>query len=135
MKTLLTISPTIRVQYDYLSNCNPVSTREEHAGLAAQLYAAYAKGREIRDLVAVVGEESLTDEDRLYLDFAQNFENKFLNQGMTNRTIFETLDIGWELLSIFPNPKRQLKRIDEEHIEKYHPDRRDPNYDFARVDA
>jgi V/A-type H+-transporting ATPase subunit B len=111
------------------------STREEHAGLSAQLYSAYAKGREIRDLVAVVGEESLTDEDRLYLDFAQNFENKFLNQGMTNRTIFETLDIGWELLSIFPNPKRQLKRIDEEHIEKYHPDRRDPKYDFARVDA
>ena len=111
------------------------STREDHAGLQAQLYAAYAKGREIRDLVAVVGEESLTEEDRLYLDFAEQFEERFLNQGMTNRSIFETLDIGWDLLKIFPNPKRQLKRIDEAHIAKYHPDNRDPDYDFARVDA
>jgi V/A-type H+-transporting ATPase subunit B len=111
------------------------STRDDHSGLAAQLYAGYAKGREIRDLVAVVGEESLTDEDKLYLDFAANFESKFLNQGLTNRSIFETLDIGWELLSIFPNPTRQLKRIDTEHIEKYHPNNRDPNYDFHNVDA
>ncbi|OLS27317.1 MAG: V-type ATP synthase beta chain [Candidatus Heimdallarchaeota archaeon LC_2] len=111
------------------------STREDHAGLSAQLYAAYAKGREIRDLVAVVGEESLTDEDKLYLDFAVNFEEKFLNQGLTNRTIFETLDIGWELLSIFPNPTRQLKRIDAKHIEKYHPKNRDQDYNFADVDA
>ena len=111
------------------------STRDDHSGLQAQLYAAYAKGREIRDLVAVVGEESLTSEDKLYLDFATNFENKFLNQGLTNRSIFETLDLGWELLSIFPNPKRQLKRIDQKHIDKYHPKNRDPDYDFARVDA
>lgn len=55
--------------------------REDHAGLSAQLYAAYAKGREIRDLVAVVGEQSLTEEDPLYLDFAENFEERFLNQG------------------------------------------------------
>ncbi|MHA2170001.1 MAG: hypothetical protein ACXAB7_08920 [Candidatus Kariarchaeaceae archaeon] len=48
---------------------------------------------------------------------------------------FQLKDIGWELISIFPNPKRQLKRIDEEHIEKSHQDRRDPNYDFTRVDA
>ncbi len=111
------------------------STRDDHSGLSAQLYAGYAKGREIRDLVAVVGEESLSDEDMLYLKFAEEFENRFLNQGMTNRTIFETLDLGWELLSIFPNPTRQLKRIDQKHIDKYHFNNRDPNYDFHNVDA
>jgi len=111
------------------------STREDHSGLSAQLYAAYAKGREIRDLVAVVGEESLTDEDRLYLDFADKFEKEFLNQGLTNRSIFETLDLGWELLKVFPNPMRQLKRIDADMIEKYHYDYRDNDYDFRRTDA
>lgn len=111
------------------------STREDHSGLSAQLYAGYAKGREIRDLVAVVGEESLSDEDRLYLKFAEEFENRFLSQGMTNRSIFDTLDIGWDLLKIFPNPERQLKRIDQKYIDKYHPDRRDMDYDFKRVDA
>ena len=111
------------------------STREDHSGLSAQLYAAYAKGREIRDLVAVVGEESLTDEDRLFLEFADRFENEFLNQGLTNRSIFDTLDLGWELLKVFPNPMRQLKRIDAKHIEKYHFDMRDKDYDFHRVDA
>ena len=93
------------------------------------------KVREIRDLVAVVGEESLTEEDMLYLKFAENFENEFLNQGLTNRTIFETLDLGWKLLDIFPNPTRQLKRIDQKHIDKYHPKFRDTNYDFHNVDA
>ena len=111
------------------------STREDHSGLSAQLYAAYAKGREIRDLVAVVGEESLTDEDRLYLVFAEKFENEFLDQGLTNRTIFETLNLGWDLLKVFPNPIRQLKRIDAEVIEKYHPEFRDKNADLDRIDA
>ncbi|MDH5645854.1 MAG: V-type ATP synthase subunit B [Candidatus Heimdallarchaeota archaeon] len=111
------------------------STREDHSGLQAQLYAAYAKGREIRDLVAVVGEESLTEEDGLYLKFAEQFEGRFLNQGYTNRSIFDTLDLGWELLSIFDNPLRQLKRIDEKFIKKYHPEFRDPNADYSRVDA
>lgn len=110
-------------------------TREDHSGLSAQLYANYARGREIRDLVAVVGEESLTDEDRLYLEFSDRFENEFLNQGYTNRSIFDTLDLGWRLLQIFPNPIRQLKRIDAEHIEKYHFNSRDLDYDFARTDA
>jgi vacuolar-type H+-ATPase subunit B/Vma2 len=111
------------------------STRADHSGLSAQLYAAYAKGREILDLVAVVGEESLSDEDMLYLKFADNFEEQFLNQGLTNRSIFETLDLGWKLLQIFPNPKRQLKRIDAKDIEKYHFNNRDPKYDFGHVDA
>jgi V/A-type H+-transporting ATPase subunit B len=111
------------------------STRDDHSGLSAQLYANYAKGREIRDLVAVVGEESLTDEDRLYLEFADRFENEFLNQGYSNRSIFETLDLGWELLKVFPNPTRQLKRIDQDIIEKFHKEMRDQDYDFSRVDA
>jgi len=111
------------------------STRDDHSGLSAQLYAAYAKGREIRDLVAVVGEESLTDEDRLYLDFADRFENEFLNQGLTNRSIFETLNLGWDMLKVFPNPMRQLKRIDSDIIEKYHVEYRDPEADLDRVDA
>ncbi len=111
------------------------STREDHSALAAQLYANYAKGRDVRDLVAVVGEESLSEDDLKYLQFADEFEKQFLNQGMTNRTIFETLDLGWKLLGIFPNPKRNLKRIDEKYIEKYHFDYRDPNYNFHDVNA
>ncbi|RMG34793.1 MAG: V-type ATP synthase subunit B [Methanobacteriota archaeon] len=112
------------------------STREDHAALSSQLYASYAKGRELRDLVAVVGEESLSDEDRLYLKFAQDFEDKFISQGYEeDRTIFETLDLGWELLTIFPNPKRQLKRIDEKYIDKYYPSNRDPNYNYHDVNA
>ena len=112
------------------------STREDHPTLSAQLYAVYAKGRELRDLVAVVGEESLSDEDRIYLKFADLFEKEFIKQGIEeNRTIFTTLDIGWKLLSLFPNPKRQLKRIDEKYIEKYHFETRDKEYDFSRVDA
>ena len=104
------------------------STREDHSALSSQLYAAYAKGRELRDLVAVVGEESLSEEDKLYLDFANNFEERFIKQDyQEDRSIFETMDITWKLLTTFPNPKRQLKRIDEKYIEKYHPDNRDPN--------
>ena len=111
------------------------STREDHPDLSSQLYALYTKGRELRDLVAVVGEESLSDEDRIYLDFATNFENKFIKQGdKEDRSIFQTLDIGWDLMSIFPNPKRQLKRIDEKIIEKYHPKTRNKKLNFDKVD-
>ena len=111
-------------------------TREDHPDVANQLYAFYARGIELRDLVAVVGEESLSDEDKLYLKFAENFEREFLNQGvLEERSIFQSLDIGWNLLTLFPRPERQLKRIDDEIIQKYHPKNRDPNYDFNRVDA
>lgn len=112
------------------------STREDHSALSSQLYAAYAKGRELRDLVAVVGEESLSEEDKLYLKFAEEFEGKFISQGNEDdRSIFETLDLGWKLLHIFPNPKRHLKRIDEKHIDKYHFSNRDPSYNFHDVNA
>ncbi len=95
-------------------------TREDHAGVANQLYAAYADGLRLRDLVAVVGEEALTEEDRLVLKFADEFERRFIAQGRDeDRSIEETLTIGWELLSILP--RSMLKKIDREHIEKYLP--------------
>ena len=70
--------------------------------------------------MTILGESALSDNDKLYAKFAEEFENKFVNQGNeTNRTIIETLDIGWELLSILP--KAELKRIKPEYIEKYWP--------------
>ncbi|OYT25874.1 MAG: V-type ATP synthase subunit B [Candidatus Altiarchaeales archaeon ex4484_96] len=99
----------------------PERTREDHSDVSNQLYAAYAEGRDLRDLVAVVGEEALTDRDKKFLEFAERFESEFVNQGVSDdRTIQETLDLGWELLSVLD--ERDLKRIDPENIEKYHPD-------------
>ncbi|MBS3815695.1 MAG: V-type ATP synthase subunit B [Hadesarchaea archaeon] len=96
-------------------------TREDHEGVANQLYAAYAEGRDVRELVEVVGEEALSERDRLYLEFADKFENKFVNQDTDeNRDLEETLELGWELLSELP--EGELKRIETEYIEKYHPE-------------
>lgn len=95
-------------------------TREDHSAMSNQLYAAYAEGRDLRDLVAVVGEEALTKRDLKYLEFAERFEAEFANQGRgQDRNIKETLTLGWELLSILP--ERELKRIDPELIKKYYP--------------
>ncbi|HIP16354.1 MAG TPA: ATP synthase subunit B [Methanothermococcus okinawensis] len=95
-------------------------TREDHSKVINQVYAAYAEGRSLRDLVAVVGEEALTDRDRAYLRFADEFEKRFVSQGKDeDRSIEETLDIAWELLTILP--REELKRIPEEMIEKYLP--------------
>ncbi|MDY6764100.1 MAG: V-type ATP synthase subunit B, partial [Halobacteria archaeon] len=94
-------------------------TREDHADVSNQLYAAYAEGNDLRDLVNIVGREALSERDNLFLDFADRFEREFVNQGWeTDRTIEETLSIGWELLSMLP--RDELKRIDREHIEKYY---------------
>ncbi len=96
-------------------------TREDHADVSNQLYAAYAEGLDLRDLVAVVGEEALSERDRKYLDFAEEFEERFINQGEDeDRSIDETLDLGWDLLTNIP--KRELKRIDEKWIDKYYPE-------------
>ena len=96
-------------------------TREDHSDVSNQLYAAYAEGRELRDLVAVVGEEALSDRDRTYLEFADEFEERFIGQGGDeDRSIDETLDLAWQLLTIIP--KRDLKRIDERFIEKHYPE-------------
>ncbi|UJG42498.1 MAG: V-type ATP synthase subunit B [Candidatus Heimdallarchaeum endolithica] len=111
------------------------STRSDHKYVADQLYALYADGRDLRDLVAVVGSESLSDLDRKTLQFADLFEEKFINQDYhEDRTIFESLDIGWELLSIFDDPERVLKRIPVEVIKKFHPRFRDTTIDYNRTD-
>ena len=93
-------------------------TREDHVDVSNQLYAAYAEGRDLRALVAVVGEEALTDRDRRYLDFADRFEREFVNQGRDeDRSIETTLDLGWELLRGIP--ETELKRVDPRFIKKY----------------
>ncbi len=95
-------------------------TREDHAGVSNQLYAAYAEGCDLRDLVAIVGEDALSDRDRKFLKFADEFEKKFVTQDThENRSIIKTLTIGWNLLSGLP--KSELKKIDEKYIEKYYP--------------
>jgi V/A-type H+-transporting ATPase subunit B len=96
----------------------PGKTREDHMELSNQLYAAYAEGRDLRALVAVVGQEALTERDRRYLEFAERFEREFVNQGMyENRSLETTLDLGWELLRLLP--ESELKKIQPEFIRKY----------------
>ncbi|MDE1829660.1 MAG: V-type ATP synthase subunit B [Thaumarchaeota archaeon] len=93
-------------------------TREDHRSLADQLYSTYAQGKDARALAAIVGEEALSDLDRKFLKVANSFERKFVNQGMDeNRSIEQTLDIGWELLSELSDS--ELNRIKPEFIEKY----------------
>ena len=90
-------------------------TRFDHKEVQAQLYYGYSEGRDLRDLVAVVGSEALTERDQKYLKFADRFENEFINQGeFEDRSFEQTLDIGWDLLSDFP--ERELKRCDPETI-------------------
>ena len=94
-------------------------TRADHLGVSDQCYSAYAEGRDVRSLVAVVGEEALSERDRLNLKFAEVFEERFVTQGVDeNRTIEQTLDLGWELLSMFP--EGELKRIDEKYVKQYY---------------
>jgi len=101
-------------------------TREDHREVSDQLYYAFAEGRSFRDLVAVVGEEALSARDKLYLQFADEFEKKFINQGMyENRDIDSTLDLGWNLLSVLP--ETELKRIDPATIKKWLPKNRVKN--------
>jgi len=94
-------------------------TRIDHANVSDQLYAAYAKGRELRDLVAVIGKESLSELDNKYLEFADKFESLFVKQGYEeNRAIEETLSLAWQLLSDLP--QAELKRIKKEFIEQHY---------------
>ena len=95
-------------------------TREDHAGTMNQLFAAYARGKDAKELMTILGEAALTDTDKLYAQFADAFEREYVSQGYDkNRTIEETLDLGWKLLSILP--KTELKRIKPEFIDKYYP--------------
>ena len=94
-------------------------TREDHRELSNQLYAAYAQGMEIREMALVMGEASLSEMDRRYLEFADEFERKFVAQGENeDRSIEQTLDIGWQLLRMLP--RSELKRVRDEYIEKYY---------------
>jgi len=94
-------------------------TREDHSNVADQLYGSYARGRQARDLARIVGEIGLSEEERLYLKFADEFETRFIRQGGSeNRTIEQTLDLAWQLLNILPEDA--LTRIHEEYIRKYH---------------
>ena len=92
-------------------------TREDHRELANQLYASYAEGQDIRRLVAIVGEEALSDMDRKYLAFAESFERKLVHQGDQERPIEETLDLGWKILGGIP--RSEYRRIRKEMIEKF----------------
>ena len=95
----------------------PDKTREDHRNVADQLYASYAYGRDLRRLVAIVGEEALSELDRNYLKFADHFEKRFISQGNVERSIETTLQVAWELFGLLPD--EELKRIKEEYIDKY----------------
>jgi len=94
-------------------------TREDHSNLMNQLFAAYAKGREVQELSVILGDAALTEIDKLYVKFASDFENKYVRQGINeDRSIIETLDLGWELLQLLPIS--ELTRVRDEFLDKYY---------------
>lgn len=93
-------------------------TREDHAEVSNQLFAAYARGKELEELAVILGESALSELDSVYLSFSRDFERRYVSQGYEiNRSVQETLDLAWELLHVFP--KGELKRIRDEMLEKY----------------
>ncbi len=99
-------------------------TREDHADTMNQLFAAYSRGKDAKELATILGDAALSDVDKLYAKFAGEFEKEYISQGFTsNRDINETLDLGWKLLGILP--KNELKRIKDTYIEKYYPNKAD----------
>ena len=93
-------------------------TREDHADTMNQLFAAYSRGKDAKELMAILGESALSDIDLIYAKFADEFEKKYVSQGFrTDRTIEQTLETGWQLLRMLP--KSELKRIRDEYLEKY----------------
>ncbi|EJX8830043.1 V-type ATP synthase subunit B [Enterococcus faecalis] len=93
-------------------------TRGDHAATMNQLFSAYAQGKQAKELTVILGESALSDVDKIYAAFAQRFEEEYVNQGFdTNRSIEETLDLGWELLSMLP--RTELKRIKEDMLDQY----------------
>ena len=94
-------------------------TREDHADTMNQLFAAYSRGKDAKELMAVLGEAALTDMDKLYAKFSEEFEKQYVSQGyLANRDVIDTLDLGWKLLGILP--KSELKRIKDEYLDKYY---------------
>lgn len=95
-------------------------TRGDHAPTMNQLFAAYAQGKKVEELAVVLGESALSDVDKLYVRFTKRFEEEYINQGFyKNRNIEDTLNLGWELLSILP--RTELKRIKDDLLDKYLP--------------
>jgi len=93
-------------------------TREDHGDVTSQLFAAYARGKEAKELAIILGEAALSETDKIFSQFADEYERKFVAQGeYEERTLETTLDIGWELLKMLP--REELKRVKEEEIEKY----------------
>jgi V/A-type H+-transporting ATPase subunit B len=92
-------------------------TREDHRSVADQIYAFYAEGCDLEKLVTIIGEGSLSEHDRKVLEFSKKFESEYIGQGPENRSIQDTLDLSWKLLSGMPDS--YLKRIPEEFIRKY----------------
>ncbi len=98
-------------------------TRDDHGKVSDQLFACYARGKDVRELAVVLGESSLSDLDKQYLNFANDFEKEFIGQSFAvERTLEESLDLGWKLLARFPIS--ELKRINQTTIDKYHPDKK-----------
>jgi V/A-type H+/Na+-transporting ATPase subunit B len=95
------------------------NTRDDHRDLADQLYACYARGRHVRDLASIIGTAALAEDDRRYLSFADDFEQRFIGQGARRRGLTETLDLAWALLGRFP--RHELTRIRESHLDRHHP--------------
>ena len=94
-------------------------TREDHAATMNQLFAAYSRGKDAKELMVILGEAALSETDLIYAKFADEFEAKYINQGnFTDRTIEETLEIGWDLLRILP--RSELKRINDQMLDKYY---------------
>ena len=94
-------------------------TREDHSDVLNQLFACYARGKEARELAVILGQAALSDLDKLYLKFADDFEDKFVRQlESEERAITQTLNMGWELLRMIP--REELKRIREEYLDKYY---------------
>ena len=97
-------------------------TRKDHSNTMNQLFSAYARGKDAKELMVILGEAALTDMDKLYAKFADEFEKHYVSQGNeTNRSIEETLDLGWKLLSILP--RSELKRISDKFLDMYYIDK------------
>ena len=103
----------------------PDRTRKDHAATMNQLFAAYARGKDARELMVILGEAALTDMDKKYAEFAEAFEKEYVSQGYdANRSIEETLDIGWKLLEILP--RSELKRIKDDMLDEFYGRKPDP---------
>ncbi|MCI9557629.1 MAG: V-type ATP synthase subunit B, partial [Lawsonibacter sp.] len=112
------VSPSLSRLKD--KGVGPGKTREDHANTMNQLFAAYSTGKENKELMSILGEAALSPTDLLYAKFADEFEKRYVAQGPEeNRSVVETLDLGWDLLSILP--RGELKRIKPEFIDKYMP--------------